>query len=94
VLNTYITALARDVGLDRTTLTRNLKQLEQRGFVEICPAGANKKEFHLLPAGASALDAALLSWRKTQDSVLQELGERWKRMRLDLAALMALFDQV
>jgi DNA-binding MarR family transcriptional regulator len=93
--STNITALARDAGLDRTTLTRNLKQLEQRGFIEISPALANRKEIHLLPAGSAALDAALLSWRKTQDSVVQELGEeRWKRMRRDLAAVMTLFDQV
>ncbi len=86
-----ITALARDIGLDRTTLTRNLKQLEQRDLIEISRATANKKEVRLLPKGEAALNNALLYWRKTQDKVLQELGEeRWKRMRRDLAAVMEL----
>jgi DNA-binding MarR family transcriptional regulator len=84
-----ITILARDVGLDRTTLTRNLKQLEQRGLIEISPAMANKKEVRLLPAGEAALNDALLHWRKTQDKLVRELGEeRWNRMRRDLAAVM------
>ncbi len=90
-----ITALAHDVGLDRTTLTRNLKQLEQRGFIEISPATANRKEIRLLPEGAHALDTALLHWRKTQESVVKELGEeRWERMQQDLAVVMALADQI
>jgi DNA-binding MarR family transcriptional regulator len=90
-----ITALAHDVGLDRTTLTRNLKQLEQRGFIEISQATANKKEISLLPEGARALEAALLHWRRTQESVVRELGEeRWSRMRRDLAVVMALGDRI
>jgi DNA-binding MarR family transcriptional regulator len=89
-----ITVLARDIGLDRTTLTRNLKHLAQRGLIEISPATANKKEVRLLPEGEAALDDALLHWRKTQDRVIQELGEeRWKRMRRDLAAVMKLASQ-
>ena len=90
-----ITVLARDIGLDRTTLTRNLKQLEQRGFIEVSPAMANKKAVRLLPDGEAALQEALLHWRKTQDKVVSELGEaRWKRMRRDLAAVMALGNQI
>jgi DNA-binding MarR family transcriptional regulator len=90
-----ITALARDIGLDRTTLTRNLKQLEQRGLIEISQATANKKKVRLLPKGEAALREALLHWRKTQEKVLRELGEeRWKRMRRDLAAVMALGNQI
>ncbi len=90
-----ITALARDVGLERTTLTRNLGQLEKRGFIEISPGTANKKEIRLLPAGERALDTALMYWRKTQSRVVNGLGEdRWKRMQQDLAVVMALVDQV
>ena len=90
-----ITALAHDVGLDRTTLTRNLKQLEHRGFIEISPATANRKEVRLLPEGTHALETAVLHWRKTQDSVVKELGEeRWKRMQQDLAVVMALADRI
>ncbi len=86
-----ITMLARDVGLDRTTLTRNLKPLEQRGLIEIRQVTANRKQVSLLPEGETALQSAIECWRKAQNKVVSELGEeRWTRMRSDLAAVMAL----
>ena len=33
--NPTISELARDIGADRTTMTRNLEQLQKRGFIEI-----------------------------------------------------------
>lgn len=86
-----ITALAKEVGFDRTTLTRNLKPLEQRGLVHIELVTANRKEVSLLPAGEVALRRAIQFWRKAQTKVVTELGEdRWNRMRGDLAAVIAL----
>jgi DNA-binding MarR family transcriptional regulator len=86
-----ITTLARDVGLDRTTLTRNLKPLEQRGLIRIEQLTANRKQVSLLPEGEEALLSAIECWRKAQTKVVNELGEdRWNRMRDDLAAVMAL----
>ncbi len=86
-----ITALAQDIGLDRTTLTRNLKSLEQKGLIQIGRAGANRKEIALLPEGEAALRDAMKCWRKAQAKVVRQLGEeRWNRMKEDLAAVMAL----
>jgi DNA-binding MarR family transcriptional regulator len=86
-----ITTLAKDLGLDRTTLTRNLKPLEQKGLVRILQVSANRKEVTLLPAGELALGEAIVCWRKAQTKVVNKLGEeRWARMRQDLAAVMAL----
>jgi DNA-binding MarR family transcriptional regulator len=86
-----ITVLAKEVGLDRTTLTRNLKPLVQRGLIHIEQLGANRKQVSLLPEGESALRASLECWRKAQEKVVNQLGEeRWDRMRGDLAAVMAL----
>lgn len=86
-----ITTLARDVGLDRTTLTRNLKPLVQRGLIRIEQLGANRKQVSLLPEGESALSESLECWRRAQTKVVSQLGEeRWDRMRGDLAAVMAL----
>ncbi len=86
-----ITALARDLGLDRTTLTRNLKPLEQRGLIQIKQVTANRKQVSLLPEGEAALRSAIECWRSAQNKVVSELGEeRWNRMRGDLAAVMAL----
>jgi DNA-binding MarR family transcriptional regulator len=86
-----ITALANDIGLDRTTLTRNLKPLENKGLIRILQLSANRKEVTLLPAGEVALSHAVDCWRKAQDKVVGELGEeRWARMREDLSIVMAL----
>ena len=86
-----ITTLAKDVGLDRTTLTRNLKPLEQRGLIQIEQVSANRKQVSLLPDGEEALRSAIESWHRAQTKVVSELGEeRWARMRDDLAAVMAL----
>jgi DNA-binding MarR family transcriptional regulator len=86
-----ITTLARDIGLDRTTLTRNLKPLEQKGLIRITQLSANTKEVSLLPLGEKALDESLVAWRKAQEKVVSQLGEeRWARMKDDLAAVMAL----
>ena len=88
-----ITALARDIGLDRTTLTRNLRHLEERGLIQNRLVTANKKEVTLLPEGEIALRKALTSWRRAQEKVVGELGQdRWDRMRNDLKAVMALSD--
>ena len=90
-----ITALAKDMGLDRTTLTRNLRPLEEQGFIRIAPLSANRKEVTLLEKGEVALERSLASWRNAQTKVLRELGEdRWERMRKDLAAVMALDERI
>ena len=86
-----ITALADDMGLDRTTLTRNLKPLERKGLIQIERVTANCKEITLLPEGEAAVHEALKCWRKAQSKVIDQLGEeRWDRMKEDLSAVMAL----
>jgi len=86
-----ITALADDIGLDRTTLTRNLKPLQQKGLIQISRVTANRKEITMLPEGLAALQVAMKCWKKAQAKVVRKLGEeRWERMREDLAAVMAL----
>ena len=77
-----ITGLAKDIGLDRTTLTRNLKPLEKRGLIRIAQKEKRSKVVSLLPKGEAALRESLIRWRKAQDKVVRALGEdRWTRMR-------------
>jgi DNA-binding MarR family transcriptional regulator len=88
-----ITAVANELGLDRTTLTRNLKPLTRRGLIEIRPVTANRKEIRLRPKGEAALRRSLDCWRKAQKRVVDALGEdRWNRMREDLRVVMGLVD--
>jgi DNA-binding MarR family transcriptional regulator len=89
-----ITAVAKDLGLDRTTLTRNLKALTQRGLIEVRQVSANHKEIRLRPQGETALRTSLDCWRKAQQRVVDTLGEdRWHRMLEDLKVVMALGQQ-
>ena len=89
--STSITALANGIGLERTTLTRNLRHLEDRGYIQIVTLAANRKEVSVLPEGEIALRAALVLWRRAQDRVVKALGEdRWDRMRADLTVAMTL----
>jgi DNA-binding MarR family transcriptional regulator len=86
-----ISALAREVGLERTTLTRDLRSLEQRGLIRIRAAEANSKSVVLTKQGEQEVVESLGHWQAAQTRVLQALGaERWERMRSDLAAVMAL----
>ena len=80
--------LARDLVIDRTTLTRNLKPLARRGLVAI-ERGSDRRtrRVALTPEGRAALAAALPLWRKAQERVLASLGEpRWSRLFNEIAA--------
>jgi DNA-binding MarR family transcriptional regulator len=86
-----ISALAREVGLERTTLTRDLRSLERRGLIAMRAAGANSKAVTLTAHGEKDLEASVLRWRAAQKRVVDALGaERWQRLRGDLAAVIAL----
>ena len=87
-----VSELAELVGADRTTMTRNLDQLEKRGLIRISH-GKNMrcKAVELEPKGKAALERSVSYWRKAQDKILKLLGQnRWNRMLTDLAVLTTL----
>ena len=71
-----VTVLADALGLERTTLTRNLKVLEDRGLVGVAPDGedARVRLVSLTDAGARALAGALDAWKHVQDVVEAQFG--------------------
>jgi DNA-binding MarR family transcriptional regulator len=87
-----ISDLAREIGADRTTLTRNLKLLEQNGVIRITPGeDSRKRVVTLMPKGEQAIRASYKHWKKAQSKVVKALGlERWLRMQTDLSAVSAL----
>ena len=87
-----ISELAEYMGTDRTTMTRNLEQLEKRGFIQIGQGRDQRsKAIVLKPKGKAAIERSVPYWREAQSQVLEALGEqRWQRMRGDLSALSAL----
>ena len=78
-----MTAISRALVMDRTTLTRNLKPLMDRGLVEDKKNSADRRQRHisLTRAGTMALSKALPLWKQAQDQVVNGLGHaRWQGM--------------
>jgi DNA-binding MarR family transcriptional regulator len=89
-----VSALAERLGLDSTTLTRNLQILVRRRLIKMTP-GDDRRErvISMTAAGEAALSAATPLWREAQDRVVAMLGaDRLRRLIDDLAALDELDD--
>jgi len=78
------TGLAARVGMDRTTLTRNLLPLERAKLVEPAPASTDRRErlLRLSTAGRRKLRASYPLWEKAQQGFAEEFGpERLEKLR-------------
>jgi DNA-binding MarR family transcriptional regulator len=83
-----ISRLAETMVMDRTTLTRNLKLLEKKGFIKITPGEDRRERVALLTQlGRETLGKALPLWEETQSEIVNRLGHR--RFGEMLANLMA-----
>lgn len=73
---TLITALAGFLGMDRTTLTRNLALLESNGWVDVRPeAGdARTRLVSVTRSGLALARKALPAWRAAQHEVAGAFG--------------------
>lgn len=85
-----MTQLAERLGMDRTTLTRNLQPLARRGLVAVGSGDDRRtRRIAVTEAGRQAFAAAKPLWSKAQQHILDRLTpERWRELRalLDLAA--------
>ncbi|MGL4882064.1 MAG: MarR family winged helix-turn-helix transcriptional regulator [Waterburya sp.] len=74
-----INELAEGLGMDRTTLTRNLKPLEREGWLKSEPGQDQRtRVVSLTTDGDVILAKALPLWRQAQNSVEETLGQqRW-----------------
>lgn len=85
--------LAERIYMERTTLTRNLKLLEDAGLVErpAAPADARVKLVAITPLGRRKLREARRYWRKAQARVLKLFGaEEWLTLEASLRTLRRL----
>ncbi len=70
-----MTDLARTLVMDRTTLTRNLRPLENRGLIDIDSGADRRTRFVALTRrGRAKLDAALPLWKRAQARMVGGLG--------------------
>lgn len=88
--NIIMHKLAKVMGMDRTTLSRNLALVEKKGLV-LLERGEDRREvrIQLTPAGRQALDACAPLWQKTQERISGIFGpEAWEKLIGDLRMLV------
>lgn len=78
--------LSEWLGMERTTLLRNLRPLQRDGLVRAKGAGrGGHVELEITAQGRAALAQTLPAWRSAQDKVVATLGkERWSALISDL----------
>jgi DNA-binding MarR family transcriptional regulator len=84
-----VTRLAKIMALERTTLSRNLKILEKKGFIEISPGTDFRvRSVGITDQGLEVLAGAYPLWRKAQDEFIRGLTSD------GVAGLLGVLDKV
>ncbi|SHG56560.1 MarR family winged helix-turn-helix transcriptional regulator [Massilia sp. CF038] len=70
-----VAELADTLGMERTTLTRNLKPLLEAGFVVLMPgADSRQRIVTITPAGRAKVEQAYVVWRAAQTEFEKLMG--------------------
>ena len=82
-------ALARDLNLDKTTLSRNLKLMEKNGWIERAPSDdLRERGYRLTAEGKQLLRAARPAWKRAQEKFRTAMGaNKWDAMWSTIAAV-------
>jgi DNA-binding MarR family transcriptional regulator len=74
------------LGMDRTTLVRNLRPLQRDGLVEADGGGrGNLVELAITAKGRKQVEKFMPAWESAQSTAVQVLGEkRWSALLADL----------
>ncbi len=84
-------AIVERFALDKTTLSRNLKLLKNKGWIETAEAEDRRERRYLLTAaGERRLGAARPAWRRAQEHLRASMtGKEWDAMWTAFRALTA-----
>jgi len=85
--NTWSMAELSDwLGMERTTLLRNLRPLQRDGFVKIAGGGrGNRVELTITAKGRKQIEKLTPAWKSAQRAAVKTLGEkRWSAILTDL----------
>lgn len=67
--------IAHELGMDRSTLSRDLKPLSEAGWIESAPGeDARQRLLRITAAGRAVIERAMPLWRRAQDEIDQGLG--------------------
>jgi DNA-binding MarR family transcriptional regulator len=74
------------LGLERTTLVRNLRPLQRDGLVQIVGGGrGNRVEVSITAKGRKQIEKLAPAWRSAQTAAVKTLGKkRWSAILSDL----------
>jgi DNA-binding MarR family transcriptional regulator len=74
------------LGMERTTLVRNLRPLQRDGFVKAGGGGrGNRVELTITAKGRNQVEKLTPAWKAAQSAVVKTLGEnRWSAILSDL----------
>mgnify|MGYP002403363696 CR=1 FL=1 len=69
-----LTSIAEGLALERTTLLRNMRQLETSGLVEPSSQRGRARHYRVTAAGEAALARAYPAWVRMQQTLQEALG--------------------
>lgn len=87
-----LTELSTRLGMDRTTLSRNLGPLERQALVQTFDGGHGRaRSTKLTTKGVTVMETALPLWREAQRSLKRSLGnDVWERVQTELTEVSQL----
>lgn len=79
--------LAEQLGMERTTLLRNVRPLARRGLLEVgVPDGSRRTELRITPEGRALVARVYPVWKRAQTRMLRGLqGAEWGHAQSTLA---------
>lgn len=79
------TELAQQIGLERSTLVRNLKAIMAMGYIENV-SGENERNNHLrvTSSGRHLLKLTIPVWQSVQDKISESLGSKNAALLMDI----------
>jgi DNA-binding MarR family transcriptional regulator len=92
-----ITHLAKELGMDRTTLTRNLSVLERKDFIKISSGNKDNRTriVTITSKGRNIIAKAIPLWNDVQRKVKQQMGETlWNGLMDNLSQFVKVADQL
>ena len=85
-----ITDLANKMGLDRTSMSRNLMPLQTHGFIKVSDDGTTRaREVTITEAGTAARQELMPMWRMAQAEFVEHMGEADTALLIELLGRVA-----
>lgn len=91
-----ISELAGELGMDRTTLTRNLSVLERDGLINMSSGKDHRTKIVTITSkGRTSIAKAIPLWNEVQRRVKQQMGENsWRELMQNLGQFLKVTDQL